>query len=239
MLSIAVCDDNMLECCRLSQKVQEILAHRNIICTVKEFFSGKELVKSSQSFDIVLLDIMMEQIDGIAVANALRKEGKNFLLVFVTASKEYMQDAFDVETFHYLVKPVEYARLKRVLLAAHKKLVPRHDSHLIYAKNGYLCKADLCVTHYFESIGRIVKIHQKGKKTVEFYEQFAVLEGKLAGNDFFRCHKSYLVNLSYVARYNKTDIILDDGTRIPLSKRRYREFTVALLGYLKRAGGIL
>ncbi len=232
MLNIAICDDNALECSQISKMAGDVLSARGVPFSLRQFSSGERLIESEQTFDIIFLDIVMEQTNGISAAKLLRQAGKDFILVFITASKEYMPQAFDVETFNYLVKPVSRERLEEVLLAAHKKLSPRKENHFVYTKNGHTAKISLDDVCYFESLGRLVVTHLKDNRTVEFYGQFSEIE------NFFRCHKSYLVNLGYVAGYDSTDITLDSGWRIPLAKRRLRQFAERMLEYLKKEGGI-
>ena len=70
-------------------------------------------------------------------------------------------------------------------------------------------------------------------------EQIHVLEQNLRNKGFFRCHKSYLINLKYVDVYNKQEVILDNGEQITIAKRRYAEFCREILAYMRKNGGIL
>lgn len=72
-----------------------------------------------------------------------------------------------------------------------------------------------------------------------YYGQIGVLEKNLAGKGFFRCHKGYLVNLKYVAHYNRQEMTLDNGERIGIAKRRYEAFCGEILAYMRENGGIL
>lgn len=72
-----------------------------------------------------------------------------------------------------------------------------------------------------------------------YYEQIGILEKQLRGKDFFRCHKSYLINLKHVEGYNRQEAILDNGERIMIAKRRYDGFCQEILAYMRKSGGIL
>ena len=121
MLSIAVCDDQLLECCSISAKIRTMMEELRIPCTIRQFGSGRELVQAAGEFDLIVLDILMEGMDGMETARLCRSHGFDGLLVFLSSSRSYVFDAYDVEAFHYLVKPVDDEKLKRVLKRAAKK----------------------------------------------------------------------------------------------------------------------
>ena len=92
--------------------------------------------------------------------------------------------------------------------------------------------------YYFEIKGRLINVH--GIKDIfTYYEKIGVLEESLKDKGFFRCHKSYLINLKYVDAYNRQEAILENGEKIVVSKRRYEKFCKAVLGVMRKNGGII
>lgn len=122
MLSVAVCDDEMLDCCNMAKNIKEILEETGIPFIVRQFSSGRDLLNAIENFDIVFLDIMMCGINGMRTAQLLRDKSFDKILVFISASRDYVFQAYDVEAFQYLVKPVDHLKLERVLQRAVKKL---------------------------------------------------------------------------------------------------------------------
>lgn len=240
MLSIAICDDQALDCLKFSGKVRDILQEAGVAHNIKQFLSGAALMESACSFDLVFLDIKMEQLDGLTTAALMRKRSRPFLLVFITAYREYVYDAFDVEAFHYLVKPVDDGKLAKVLLAAVDKCLNggREEGYMVVTRNREAIKLALDDVSYFEISGRVIKAHCSNR-VVEYYDQISALEERLTGRSFFRCHKSYLIHLKHVVSFDKHEVLMDNGDRVLLSKRRYKEFTEALLKYLKKEGGMI
>ena len=118
MFSIAVCDDEVIECCHMAKKIKDILEELKIPCMIRRFCNGRELLQASESFDIVFLDIMMQDLDGMKTAQIFREKSFDKILIFISSSREYVFDAYDVEAFQYLLKPVDETKLKRVLLEA-------------------------------------------------------------------------------------------------------------------------
>lgn len=126
MLAIAVCDDEVIECCNMARKIKDILEEMKIPCFIRQFRSGTELLQAVESFDMIFLDIMMQNLDGIKTAQIFRKKAFDKILIFISSSREYVFEAYDVEAFQYLLKPVDDKKLRRVL----QKAVLKTERHL-------------------------------------------------------------------------------------------------------------
>lgn len=238
MLWIAVCDDEVMECSRTATRIRGILDEMRVPCTIRQFYSGRELLQSSESFDIIFLDIIMDGLDGLRTAQRVRERAYDKLLVFISASRDYVFDAYDVEAFQYLLKPVEDKKLKRVLLKAVRKTKERSQAFIIVSRDRQRKKLFLDDIYYFEIRGRMIDAHGTGG-VFSYYGQIGLLERELQGKGFVRCHKSYLVNLKCVDVYNRQELVLDNGERIAIAKRRYEAFCVEILKYMRDRGGIV
>ena len=238
MLSVAVCDDEIIECCNMAKKIKDILEEMKIPCIIRQFQSGRELLQAMESFDIVFLDIMMQDLDGMRTAQIFREKASDKILIFVSSSREYVFEAYDVEAFQYLLKPVDDRKLKRVLEKAVLKTESRSQEYIIVSRERQKKKLFLDDIYYFEIKGRIVDVH--GREGIfTYYEQIGELENKLRDKGFYRCHKSYLINLKYVDGYNRQEAILENGEKIVMAKRRYEEFCREVLKIMRENGGIL
>lgn len=222
----------------MAEKIRGTLEEMKVPCFLRQFNSGEELLQSKEDFDIVFLDIMMDGLDGMKTAKRIRKKASCRLLVFISASRDYVFDAYDVEAFWYLVKPVEREKLKQVLKKAVLKTEAASPDFILVNKGRQKQKIFLRDILYFEIMGRLIDIHKTGGIS-DYYGKISILEEELREKGFFRCHKSYLVQLKYVKGYNRQEAVLDNGEKIPVSKRRYEEFCKALLSYMKKSGGIL
>ena len=238
MLSIAVCDDEVIECCNMAKRIKEIMEEMKIPCIIRQFRSGGELLQALESFDIVFLDIIMQDLDGMKTAQDFRKKASDKILIFVSSSREYVFEAYDVEAFQYLLKPVDDRKLKSVLQKAVHKTEIRSQEFIIVSRERQKKKLFLDDIYYFEIKGRIVDVH--GPEGIfAYYEQLGELEDKLQGYGFFRCHKSYLINLKYVDGYNRQEVILENGEKIVIAKRRYDRFVREMLEVMRKNGGIV
>ncbi|MBD5394010.1 MAG: response regulator transcription factor [Lachnospiraceae bacterium] len=238
MLQVAVCDDEVIECCDMAKRIKEIMEDMKIECIIRQFQSGRELLQALESFDIVFLDIIMQDLDGMKTAQIFRKKAFDKMLVFVSSSREYVFDAYDVEAFQYLLKPVDDKKLKRVLQKAVLKTEKRPQEFIIVSRERQKVKLFLDDIYYFEIKGRVVDVHET-EGIFTYYEQIGELENKLRDKGFFRCHKSYLINLKYVDLYNRQEAILENGETIVIAKRRYDEFVQELFKVMRENGGLL
>ena len=238
MLSIAVCDDEVIECCNMAKRIKEIMEEMKMPCIIRQFQSGGELLQALESFDIVFLDIIMQDLDGMKTAQAFRKKASDKILIFVSSSREYVFEAYDVEAFQYLLKPVDDRKLKNVLQKAIVKTQSRSQEFIIASRERQKKKLFLDDIYYFEIKGRIVDAH--GPEGIfTYYEQIGELENKIRDKGFFRCHKSYLINLKYVDGYSRKEVVLENGEKIVIAKRRYDKFVQEMLKVMRKNGGIL
>lgn len=238
MLSIAVCDDEVVECCGMAKRIKGIMEEMKIPCIVRQFQSGGELLQAVESFDVVFLDIIMKELNGMRTAQIFRKRAFDKVLIFISSSREYVFEAYDVEAFQYLLKPVDDWKLKRVLQKAVLKTERRSQEFIIFSRERQKKKLFLDDIFYFEIKGRVVDAH--GTEGIfTYYEQIGELENKLEGKGFFRCHKSYLINLKYVDGYNRQEAVLENGEKIVIAKRRYDRFVQRMLEVMRENGGII
>ena len=233
-MNIAICDDekNVRELIR--NKIHNMYPQADI-CS---FCSGEELLVSEENIDILFLDIQMQGKNGIETAGELRKKNRNVILIFVTAIEDYVFQAFDVGAFHYLVKPIDDNKFAEVLKKAIEQNFSERSSNKIEPEkyvminnSGLHSKVLVDDIVYAEVFNRKVIIH-KLDAAIEYYGKMSELEA-MAGDNFFRPHRAYLVNLKYVEKYDATTIYLEKGT-VLMAKQRYSEFVKKYMKYNQR-----
>lgn len=167
-MHIAICDDEREIC----EELQEMIIRQMPDCEVAAFTSGEELLESRFPYDILFLDIQMEGMNGISTARELRKRKEEVILIFITAVREYVFDAFDVSAFHYLLKPVSVGKMAEVLERAVREVKKRQKDSV---------KKLLIQT-------RTRNVMIPVKEMIEIYATMSELEEQL-GDSFFRCHR--------------------------------------------------
>ena len=235
-MRIAICDDekNIREL--IGKKVTTLYHDADIIFCQ----SGEELLLSDKHIDILFLDIQMAGRNGMETARELRKRGNHVVLIFVTAVDEYVFQAFDVGAFHYIVKPIEDAKFADVLQKAvdevnfrsTKEQVPE-ERYLMINNSGVHTKVILDEIVYAEVFNRKIVIH-KMNETIEYYGKMSDLE-EMAGDNFFRPHRAYLINFKYVEKYDATTVYLEKGN-VLMAKQNYPEFVKKYMKYNQKRG---
>lgn len=233
-MKIAICDDEKEMRDILAGKVQFRYPSAEISC----YKSGEELLSRGADVDILFLDIQMPGLDGMETARRFRRNHKSTILIFVTAMEEYVFLAFDVEAFHYLVKPFSDEKFASVLYRAVEQYrqSEKEDKYMMIKAKGMHSKVLLKDILYAEVFNRKIILH-KTDGDIEYYGKMSEL-AKLAGEDFFRSHRAYLVHFKYVERYNATTIYLERGTAL-MAKQNYPLFVKSYLKYNQRKGNEL
>ena len=229
-MRVAICDDDRESRARL----RSLIKQQEPDCEVACFDTGKRLLEARQHFDILLLDIQMEDMSWIEVARVLRINRERTIVIFVTALTEYAAEAFEVEAFNYLLKPLEPERFCRVFEDACrevKRLESAGGGQLFFQTKtrSFVVQKDEIL--YVESLRRKVEIHTQ-RENIIVYATMKGLAERL-GEEFFRCHRGYLVNLAYVAEYGTGTIQLQNGETVYLAREKYTEFVKAYTRYLK------
>ena len=205
-MRIAICDDEVSMVQILEEKIKKLLPD----AVIDKYLSGDELIASGSKPDILFLDIQMPGMDGMETAKVLRQDNENMILIFVTAAEEYVFQAFDVGAFHYLVKPFSDEKLKEVVTKAVHNIKrssrPEKDEKYIMVQTaGSHIKIFLRDIVYAEVYNRKVIIHTRSTD-IEYYGKLQELSD-MAGTDFFRTHRAYLVHFKYVEKYDATNAI--------------------------------
>lgn len=229
-MEIAVADDEKV----IREHICGLIKKKAPECSLSAYDTGEKLLAADKSFDIVFLDIHMEGMNGIDTAKKLREKWDDTIIIFITALKEYVFDALDLYAFHYLLKPIDEKKLLDVLEKAAEAVKYSKSNRLfIKTKNITLDQSEII---YIESRGKKADIHTVGKnKSIEIYASMDELEKQL-GESFYRCHRSYIVNMSHISQYDNESITVLSGERVYLTKKKYGEFVKAYMWYLQNEG---
>ena len=236
MITFAICDDEPLMARELAGHLAGYMKEKSTTdYSVSSFSNGCALLESGGSFDVIFLDIQMEQPDGMETAKLLRQRGDHSLLIFVTVLKECVFDSFQVEAFDYLLKPLDSVRFKQTMNRVLRSLEQRAAEDIVIQR-GTGCEVVLLSDIvYCEVLGRKIYLHKSDGTVSDYYDKLEDLERRVDGR-FFKCHRSYLVNLDYVRGCQDGQVLLFQGERIPASRLREGELTQALLRHMKERG---
>ena len=234
MIKFAICDDEPAMARELAGYLARYLEEHEVTAySVSNFSSGRALLEAADGFDVIFLDIQMEEPDGMETARLLRRQGDHSLLIFVTVLMELVFDAFQVEAYDYLTKPLDAARFARTMDRVLQTLEQRTAASIVIQQGSGCEVVPLSDVVYCEVLGRKVYLHKADGTITGYYDRLEQLERRVDGR-FFRCHRSYLVNLDYVRGCQTGQVLLSQGERIPVSRLRERDLTGALLLHMKK-----
>ena len=232
MLRIAICDDEKYMSDKIKMMVSDYFCEKNMDIVISQFSSGEELLKDNRTIDILFLDIQMKDMDGMETARKLRNRKFKGVLIFITVLKEMVFQSFEVQAFDYLVKPIEASYFERTMERLLDTMKNAGESSLLVQK-GYESSIVLLEEIVFcEIIDRKVYLHLVSSEIIDFYERIENLETKL-DSSFYRCHRSFLINLKYLKSYKNGTAYMEGGTEIPVSRLRSKEFSNVILQYMK------
>jgi len=242
-MKLAICDDDR----KIRELIEESVREVSESMEIEVFSDARGILALGYDADIVFLDIQMPGIDGMSAAKMMRQNGKKTVIVFVTAVEEQVYKAFDVGAFNYIVKPFGKKRITEVIRSAiaqadelhyiektmSEKEDEKHQARTITVKSGGTNRrVILSEIIYAEIFDRRIILHMKDHDNIVYNGRISELES-ISGQDFFRVHRAYLINLTYVKSYDSKSVRVGDMD-IPVARGKYQELIKAYLSYYTR-----
>lgn len=233
-LQLAVCDDGALDRAQIGRMAGELLREENIAAQITCYDSAAALlsaIRAGKAFDILLLDVMMEGMDGMELAAALRAGHEDAAIIFISSNREMALRGYEVSALRYLAKPVEREKLREALLYCAASREKKRPLALPTASGGQ-SRVDPSAIVYVEAWERGVRL-DLGAEKLEVKIPISQFAAMLPEGQFAYCHRTLLVNLAYVRHIRFYELELSSGERLPISKYRYPQLKSEFLGYLK------
>ena len=232
LIHIAICDDEAYMSSHIKAMACAFFRKKNREATIQLFSSGEELLEYDGQIDILFLDIQMKDIDGMETARKLRADKFRGFLIFITVLKDMVFQSFEVQAYDYLLKPVGEEPFERTMERLYASMQNACEDSLLVQKGyeGRIVRQDEIV--FCEIIDRKIYLNLAEEEVIDYYERIENLEAKL-GNHFFRCHRSYLINLKHLKGYKNGTAYMDNGREVPVSRLRSKEFSSVVLQYMR------
>lgn len=232
-MNFCVCDDDKLVHNEINNLIYSNL-DTNSQVSITNVFSAEELIDKynhKNFYDIIFLDIEMLSLTGIEAAKIIRSLQPNAIIIFVSNYPNYVFDAFNVEALHFLVKPLSTADFKNVFdRAIHKYKIINSSISLKWQNERYIIKIN--TIKYIEGYKRHIIVHTNDC-IYESLGKIPDLLKELSPHGFIRTHQGFIVNMDYIKRFDSTDVILFDGTKVMISVRKRAEALQTFDKYLK------
>lgn len=233
-MRIAICDDNQLEVDLFKECVSGFLRRkRDYRYEINEYSAGYPLVedvKEGKWYDVIVLDMILENENGLEIANRLRDIGYDGKIIFWTADDSHLQEAFDVGAMQYAVKGKEYGRIYR---AIDEILSQMKDETLTFKFRRQINRLKYDEIEYVESQARVCHIFATNNRCFVTTCKLNDLEEKLSDKRFLRCHQSYLVNMDHIQSAGD-NFVMDSGDVVQIRKNGAREIKEKYENYIMR-----
>ena len=232
-LRLAICDDEPMDCALVAQMSREILGAEGVEAELSAYPSAAELlraIRAGRAFHIFLLDVMMEGMDGMELAAALRAGHEDAAIIFISSNREMALRGYEVAAARYLAKPLDREKLREALLyccAAHA----RRRALALPTAEGQT-RVDPSAILYVEAWERGVRLDLGGEK-LEAKIPISQIAAMLPEGQFAYCHRTLLVNLACVRHVRYCELELKNGERLPISKYRLAQVKSEFLQYLR------
>lgn len=232
-MRIAVCDDEVLFIDRIVKYIEK--RYKDLDTVIHSFLSGEEFLKHYEKgeakYDAIFLDIEMKQLDGIKTAEKIRKIDDEVPIVFLTSHNEFAAAGYEVSAFRFLTKPVQEDKLIEAIESI-KNQISNSKRILVHQKdtNILLKIKDIM---YIEAHDKEINIHTSSNCYIE-RRNLNDVEEELKEEGFFRTHRGYLINLSYVREFDTKEVTLENNEKILISRLKYKKFKESLYLHIKR-----
>lgn len=238
MYKIALCDDDTVFSLSFKTLLSQILHPEMISYELTLFSDTSSLIrdiKKNGQYHLIFLDILFESENGIDFAKLLREQKWNTDIIFITSNPEYALESYDTAPLHYLMKPLEQAKLEQAL----NRFLSKHTSHMLCLnKPGGMLQLPVADILYFEIYGHEILIHKKGGGKETCTGTLKEVETLLPPITFVRPHRSYLVNIDSISEIVRYRIRLTSGAIIPVSKALYNSVQHTLIEYASRKNSL-
>lgn len=230
-MKIAICDDEQIYIDNIAEHLDIFSAENNIDFEKSIFTSSADILASDIRFDIAVLDVEMDNINGIKLGSELRKRNPHIILIYVTAYRKYLDDALNLNAVRFFEKPLDPQRFYRGLRDAVKRI--DNTSISFYLKDQELTERISAQDIIFVEIEkRKTKVVTRDKEYHSDYH-ISFWQDKLTSTIFISPHKSYIINFNYVTAYERNYVILDERYKVNIARNKQADFYRKFMQYVE------
>jgi len=228
-MNIAICDDIAEDAEEIRSYLLAYFEQHSFVGEIFVFDSGESLLAEWRPgrFDVLFLDIFMGGISGVDTAAKVREGDPNCLIVFITSSGSHMRDGFALRAASYVEKPLTPEKLE-VAFTQCRSFFLKNARFIEVVSKRHTIKIPLSRIAYVEGMERSVFFNTESGETIESRMKMEDAEKQLGGSPFLRCHRSFIVNMNYVADLRGDDLIMKDGRLVPVRMNGRTEVVGAL-----------
>ncbi len=230
ILKIAICDDEDLFLNRLYDQLINILEDEQN--NIDRYSCGEALLDSfcANKYDIIILDIEMDGLNGIETAKEIRNIDRNVTIAFLTSYEDFAIDGYKVKAERYILKQQPEYMYHEQIKGLFNEYNQNHKKFR-YSNNNSAFSARLSDIIYFEVYNRQIIVHTL-EQEFKFYGKLSDLENEYKDDGFIRVGKSFLINAAYIKFIDGNDVILKSGKKFLLGRTVKNQVIEEYLNYL-------
>lgn len=239
-MKIGIVEDEKVHAGLLASYLEKWGQEEGRALLIREYASAEAFLfdwEEEKDFSVVFLDIQMGKMNGVELARRIRQEDRAVGIVFTTGITDYLQEGYEVAALHYLIKPISGEKVRWCMERVLEQETMERPCVCLRLETG-MERVEMqqiwwvCALRHNTEVGMQDPANKERLLRREAQNSFGELaEALQESGSFFKCHRSYLVNLSHVRRIEKADVVLDNGDRIPLSRRLYKEVNDGFIRY--------
>ena len=233
-MKIVLCEDDLQQQEWMKEAIFEWQKTAAVQVELFVYASGEELFFKQEEWaaaDTVILDIELKEMNGMEIARRIRSVDEKIPLFFATGYEKYVFEGYEVGAVSYIMKPIDKQKLFQTLDRV-KAMAEEREKCLLLEDAAEVKRIYLKDILYIESVGHYCNIVTP-QETIQVRDSISKLAEKTAHGTFFACHRSYLVNMAYVSRITKKDMILDNEMAIPIARGKWEGANKAFIKYYK------
>ena len=231
MYQVALCEDEPIFAETQEKVCRAVLEKLNIEYTIDLFSGGAYFLRAftgaCKRYDLILLDIIMDGVNGMELAQTIRQSDEDCAIVFITSTRDFIAQGYDVNALHYLEKPLDGGKLEQLIDRDYNKRFMRH--YFVFDIGGVRRKVAVGDIVCMETSQRRVEVAMKDKTAFLYNGKLTDLLAEMPGGIFTRCHKAYAVNLDNVRELDGKDAVAVTGKRIPVSRAYVKDVEKAFM----------
>lgn len=241
-MRICICDDEQNELINTYNIIESYFKNQNIEFCIDKFDDANVLLNKltffpeEAQYDIYFLDIIM-QIEGTKVARKIKELDESSVIVFITTSKDYAIEAFDVRAVDYILKPINVESFNSKMDAILKTMETHLKKTFVFkATNHSVVSVSIENVVYIESYNRRMIIHMDSMEEISSpilrtrFQDSIPFDFK--SHHFIQCHSSYIVNFNQIRSIEKSYFVMKNGDAVPISKQYYQDVKKKYISYL-------
>ncbi len=233
-MNLAVCDDDPIDLKYTVQTIESIARKEQLKVTISQYESCSSLltdIKEGMQYHTLVLDVLMDGLNGMELAAVLRKAKNKVHIIFVSNNRDMALQGYEVSAVRYLMKPASEEKMREALCHCYRMSVESQE--IVFPTARGVRSVPVQEIVYAETWGRGLRLHMIEEQEEEVNLKISDLESMLPANRFVLCHRAIIVNLEFVRYMRYCELELKTGAILPVSKYRQSDTREKLMRYLE------